>query len=369
MLFSLMLWMPSWGGMINGLLTLRGAWHKVAEDPILKFYVVGVTFYGMSTFEGPMLSIKSVNAMSHYTDWTIAHVHAGALGWVGFMTFGMAYWLMPRLYQAKLWSPKLMGWHFWTATIGILLYIIPIYVAGITQGLMWLAFDDKGMLAYPDFVETVNKLIPFYWARVFGGTLYLTGAIFCVMNLYMTWRARPAKYEEPVHQAAALSRSYAEPPIPGSRIKNVLPAAHKIDVFSQLRWHRRWEGVPLKFTIWTAIALNVGAAGILMLPGIDRRMALLDAACVMAFVGLWIEKGMGLIVPAFIPSTLHEMVEYQPSLIEWRVSAGIWAAGLMIYTLLLKVAIPVLNGQLADRVDPTPDDTSGSPTDEPSSAT
>jgi cytochrome c oxidase cbb3-type subunit I/II len=259
MLFSLMLWMPSWGGMINGLLTLRGAWHKVAEDPILKFYVVGVTFYGMSTFEGPMLSIKSVNALSHYTDWTIAHVHAGALGWVGFMTFGMAYWLMPRLYQAKLWSPKLMGWHFWTATVGILLYIIPIYVAGITQGLMWLAFDDKGMLAYPDFVETVNRLIPFYWARVFGGSLYLVGAFFCVMNLFMTWRARPATYDEPVHQAAALSRSYVEPAIPGSRIKNVLPAAHKIDIFNQLRWHRRWEGVPLVFTIWTAIALIVAS--------------------------------------------------------------------------------------------------------------
>jgi len=259
MLFSLMLWMPSWGGMINGLLTLRGAWHKVAEDPILKFFVVGVTFYGMSTFEGPMLSIKSVNALSHYTDWTIAHVHAGALGWVGFMTFGMTYWLLPRLYQAPLWSPKLMSLHFWTSTIGILLYIIPIYVAGITQGLMWLQFDDKGMLAHPDFVATVMKLMPFYWVRAFGGSLYLAGGVLCLINLVMTWHARPKTYETPVHQAPALSRAYQEPAIPPSRLKNVMDFAHKLDIFSQLRWHRKWEGLPITFTVWTAIALIVAS--------------------------------------------------------------------------------------------------------------
>ncbi|MCL4133225.1 UNVERIFIED_CONTAM: hypothetical protein GTU68_002477 [Idotea baltica] len=134
MVFSLMLWMPSWGGMINGLLTLRGAWHRVAADPVLKFFVVGITFYGMSTFEGPMLSIKRVNALSHYTDWTIAHVHAGALGWNGFMIFGMIYWLLPRIFQTKLWSTKLATWHFWLGTMGILAYIVPIYVAGLTQG-------------------------------------------------------------------------------------------------------------------------------------------------------------------------------------------------------------------------------------------
>src|SRR5262245_4848787 len=153
MLFSLMLWMPSWGGMINGLLTLRGAWQKVAADPVLKFFVVGITFYGMATFEGPMLSIKSVNALSHYTDWTIAHVHGGALGWNGFMTFGMLYWLAPRLFQAPLWSRKLSEWHFWIGTIGILLYVLAIYTAGLTQGLMWRAFDETGRLQY-DFVET-----------------------------------------------------------------------------------------------------------------------------------------------------------------------------------------------------------------------
>ena len=137
MLFSVMLWMPSWGGMINGLLTLRGVWHKVTADPVLKFFVVGITFYGMATFEGPLLSIKSVNALSHYTDWTIGHVHSGALGWNGFMTFGMVYWLLPRLFQTKLWSQKLANTHFWLATVGILLYVIAMYVAGLTQGLMW----------------------------------------------------------------------------------------------------------------------------------------------------------------------------------------------------------------------------------------
>jgi cytochrome c oxidase cbb3-type subunit I/II len=205
MVFSLMLWMPSWGGMINGLLTLRGAWDRVRSDPILKFFVVGVTFYGMSTFEGPMLSIKTVNGLSHYTDWTIAHVHAGTLGWVGFMTFGMAYWLMPRLFQAQLFSRKLMSAHFWIGTVVIMIYIVPIYVAGITQGLMWRAFSDKGMLAYPAFVETVTELMPFYWVRVLGGGLYLIGAVLCAYNALRTWQARPKTYDEPIVQAPPLA--------------------------------------------------------------------------------------------------------------------------------------------------------------------
>src|SRR5210317_82376 len=201
MLFSLMLWMPSWGGMINGLLTLRGVWHKVTTDPVLKFFVVAVTFYGMSTFEGPLLSIKSVNALSHYTDWTIAHVHSGALGWVGFMTFGMLYWLIPRVFQTRLYSQKLANMHFWIATIGILLYIVPIYVAGLTQGLMWLAIDESGNLAYGDFVETVRVLMPMYWLRVLGGVLYLAGGVMCGYNCLKTMAARPAKYAETVHEA------------------------------------------------------------------------------------------------------------------------------------------------------------------------
>jgi cytochrome c oxidase cbb3-type subunit I/II len=261
MLFSLMLWMPSWGGMINGLLTLRGAWNKVAVDPVLKFFVVAITFYGMSTFEGPMLSVKSVNALSHYTDWTIAHVHAGALGWNGFMTFGMLYWLAPRLFQTdRLWSVKLAQSHFWIGTVGILLYIIPIYAAGVTQGLMWRAFDESGALKYPDFVETVMKLMPMYWIRVVGGTLFLVGMIMCAVNVVMTWTLRPARYTEQVHSAPALSSVYRDPPQPQSRLGANTELGHKGDVFLQAWWHRRWERLPIRFTVWVVIAVAVASA-------------------------------------------------------------------------------------------------------------
>jgi cytochrome c oxidase cbb3-type subunit I/II len=264
MLFSVMLWMPSWGGMVNGLLTLRGAWHKVAEDPVLKFFVVAVTFYGMSTFEGPMLSIKSVNALSHYTDWTISHVHGGALGWNGFMTFGMLYWLAPRIYQTKgLYSRKLAELHFWIATVGILLYIVSIYAAGITQGLMWRAFDETGRLLYPDFVETTLRLIPMYWVRVLGGVLYITGAILGCYNFFMTWKSRPAQYEVKVHEAPALRKeppATEEPSSPLARSDSHFPRfALSIDRFVQAAWHRRWEGLPLVFTVWVAIAVIVAS--------------------------------------------------------------------------------------------------------------
>ena len=262
MLFSLMLWMPSWGGMINGLLTLRGAWHKVTTDPVLKFFVVGITFYGMSTFEGPMLAIKNVNALSHYTDWTIGHVHSGALGWNGFMTFGMMYWLMPRLYQAKLWSTKLANTHFWLATIGILLYIIAMYVAGLTQGLMWRGIDDMGRLSYPDFIETVVAIIPMYWVRVIGGTCYMAGVVLAALNLFKTWTARPSVYEEPIHEAPSLSKSYIDPPAPESRLGKdapVLGLAHILDVWQQGHWHRRWERLPIRFTVWTTIAVVIAS--------------------------------------------------------------------------------------------------------------
>jgi cytochrome c oxidase cbb3-type subunit I/II len=261
MVFSLMLWMPSWGGMINGLLTLRGAWHKVAEDPVLKFFVVGITFYGMSTFEGPLLSVKSVNALSHYTDWTIAHVHSGALGWNGFMTFGMLYWLLPRIFQTKLWSTKLATWHFWLGTLGILLYIIPIYVAGLTQGLMWRAFNDQGVLANPDFVETVNAIIPMWWTRIGGGVLYISGICLMAVNYFMTWKSRPGSYDVPVIQAAPLSRDYVDPPKPVSRLENypVTETAKKLDVWEQGHWHRVWERLPIRFTVWVTIAVVVAS--------------------------------------------------------------------------------------------------------------
>jgi cytochrome c oxidase cbb3-type subunit I/II len=263
MLFSVMLWMPSWGGMLNGLLTLRGAWDRVATDPVLKFFVVAVTFYGMSTFEGPLLSVKSVNLLSHYTDWTIAHVHSGALGWVGFLTFGMVYWLLPRLFQTELWSRKLAEAHFWIGTIGILLYIVAIYAAGLTQGLMWLAFDDEGYLKYADFVETTLQLIPMYWVRVIGGLAYLTGALLLAVNFFMTWRRRPASYEVPVHEAPALAKDFVDRPEPttpleksGAHVANV---AYKLDRLFSTNWHRRWERLPLKFTIAVVITVVVAS--------------------------------------------------------------------------------------------------------------
>nr|MBK7065521.1 cytochrome-c oxidase, cbb3-type subunit I [Deltaproteobacteria bacterium] len=192
MVFSVMLWAPSWGGMLNGLLTLRGAWNKVRTDPVIKFFVAGVTFYGMATFEGPLLSIKSVNALAHYTDWIIGHVHAGALGWNGFMAAGMFYWMVPRLWGTKLHSKGAADFHFWIGTIGILLYVISMWAAGISQGLMWRAVDANGALQYPSFVETLIAIRPMYWTRLVGGTLYLLG--FCLMawNLWMTARSGKA---------------------------------------------------------------------------------------------------------------------------------------------------------------------------------
>jgi cytochrome c oxidase cbb3-type subunit I/II len=189
MVFSLMLWAPSWGGMLNGLLTLRGVWDKLRSDPVLKFFAAGVTFYGMSTFEGPLLSIKSVNALAHYTDWIIGHVHAGALGWNGLMAAGMFYWLVPRLYGTRLHSSRAADVHFWIATIGILLYMVSMYVSGLTQGLMWRAFEAAGGLKYGDFVETLNAIRPMYLVRLLGGTLYFGGFALMAWNLVRTARA------------------------------------------------------------------------------------------------------------------------------------------------------------------------------------
>jgi cbb3-type cytochrome c oxidase subunit I len=209
MTFSIMLWMPSWGGMINGLFTLRGAWHKLRDDPVLKMFVIGVTFYGMSTFEGPMLSVKSVNSLSHYTDWTIGHVHSGALGWNGFMTFGMIYWLLPRLWRTKLWSKGLATAHFWVGTIGILLYVLSMYNSGITQGLMWRAFDETGRLMYPEFIETVVQVIPMYWVRFLGGALYLSGVVMLMVNMYMTIRSAPKELPDPAFAVPTIAPDHA----------------------------------------------------------------------------------------------------------------------------------------------------------------
>ena len=186
MVFSVMLWMPSWGGMINGLMTLSGAWDKLRTDPALRFSVTAVGFYGMSTFEGPVMSIRDVNALAHYTDWVVGHVHSGTLGWVAFICFGAIYYLVPVLWKRSgMYSPKLISWHYWIATLGIVFYITSMWVAGIMQGLMWRAYDQLGFLQY-SFVESVNAVHPYYVIRMLGGVLFLSGALIMVYNLIMT---------------------------------------------------------------------------------------------------------------------------------------------------------------------------------------
>ncbi len=204
MVFSLVLLAPSWGGMINGIMTLSGAWHKLRTDPILKFLIVSVSFYGMSTFEGPMMSIKTVNALSHFTDWTIGHVHSGALGWVGMVSMGALYYLIPRLYGQKIYSVRLIDLHFWMATIGIVLYITAMWISGIMQGLMWRAVNEDGTLIY-SFIETVEAMHPYYLVRFLGGLIYLAGMLVMAYNVYMTvrsGRAEDAPVLAPAHSSS-----------------------------------------------------------------------------------------------------------------------------------------------------------------------
>jgi cytochrome c oxidase cbb3-type subunit I/II len=252
MVFSVMLWMPSWGGMINGLLTLRGAWGKLRDEPVLKFFVVGITFYGMSTFEGPMLSIKAVNSLGHYTDWIIAHVHSGALGWNGFMTFGMIYWLVPRLWKVDDYSKKLANWHFWLGTIGMLLYVLAMYWAGVTQGLMWRAFDETGKLMYPDFMETVIEIVPMYWVRVVGGSLYILGVLIGGYNLIRAARAG-ARPDTVVDVPTPTWRKKKE------AAKTYDEALSRLDGDFKEGWHRALEGWPMIFTVLTTIAILIGS--------------------------------------------------------------------------------------------------------------
>ncbi len=235
--FSIMLIAPSWGGMLNGLLTLRGAWDRVRQDPVLKFMVVAVTAYGMATFEGPMLSIKSVNAISHFTDWTIAHVHVGALGWNGFLTFGVLYWLWPRMYRTELYSVKLANIHFWIGTLGILFYAVPMYWAGWTQSLMWKEFTPEGTLAWGNFLDTVTQIIPLYAMRAFGGTLFFTGTIIGVYNLWKT-----------ASQGNFLANEAAEAP---ARVPHLAAAAGD-------HWHKWIEQRPIQMLIVSAVLISIG---------------------------------------------------------------------------------------------------------------
>jgi cytochrome c oxidase cbb3-type subunit I/II len=237
--FSIMLLAPSWGGMINGLLTLRGAWDKVREDVVLKFLVVAITAYGMATFEGPMLSLKNVNAIGHFTDWIIAHVHVGALGWNGFLTFGILYWIIPRMFRTELYSKKLANWHFWIGTLGILFYAIPMYWAGFMQSLMWKEFTEEGLLKYPNFLETVIQIMPMYAARSLGGTLYLAGVIIMTYNIVRTVRA-----------GSFLANEEAE----------AAPLAKRYVLHEKEHWHRWVERRPVQLMILSLVVILIGGA-------------------------------------------------------------------------------------------------------------
>lgn len=234
--FSIMLIAPSWGGMINGLLTLRGAWDKVREDPILKFMVVAVTAYGMATLEGPTLALKNVNAIAHYTDWIISHVHIGALGWNGFLTFGILYWLVPRLWRTNLYSKKLANFHFWIGTIGIVFYAVALYTGGITQSLMWKQFTPEGVLQYPNFLETVMQIKPMYVIRAIGGTFYLTGVVVMIFNLVKTAKQGSFLAEEETQSPAMVD----------------FPAGIKVTR------HRILEKKPVRFALVATVLVLIG---------------------------------------------------------------------------------------------------------------
>jgi len=291
MIFSLMLWAPSWGGMINGLLTLRGSWDKLREDPVLKFFAAGVTFYGMATFEGPLLAIRSVNGLAHYTDWIIGHVHAGTLGWNGFMAAGMFYWLVPKLYGRKLFSKAAANYHFWIGTVGILLYVVSMWVAGITQGLMWRAEQPGGGLEYPNFIETLVALKPMYWTRLAGGSLYVIGLCMMTWNLVMTARRGtvtettvevPA--EEPAKEGSWKDVVFGKPALVSVAVVTLMLVAGFLDAIpatvvivlavavaiggyfltakgrsdDKPTWHHLLEGRAGAFTVFTVIAILVG---------------------------------------------------------------------------------------------------------------
>ena len=236
--FSIMLIAPSWGGMINGLLTLRGAWDKVRTDPVLKFMVVAITGYGMATFEGPMLSLKNVNAIAHFSDWIIAHVHVGALAWNGFLTFGMLYWLIPKIFKTKLFSTGLANFHFWIGTLGIVMYALPMYVAGFVQASMWKQFNPDGTLTYETFMSTVNEIMPMYWMRAIGGSLFIIGAFVMLYNVIKT-----------VRNGAKVTDELAE-----------APSLLKVSKYRQKGegYHTWLERKPVKLTIFATIAILIG---------------------------------------------------------------------------------------------------------------
>jgi cytochrome c oxidase cbb3-type subunit I/II len=348
MVFSLMLWAPSWGGMLNGLLTLRGAWHLLRTDPVLKFFAAGVTFYGMSTFEGPLLSIKSVNALAHYTDWIIAHVHAGALGWNGFMAAGLFYWLAPKLFGRPLWSKTLADWHFWLGTFGILLYVVAMWTSGVTQGLMARAETGDGGLVYPDWVEIVSAVLPMYAMRSIGGGIYLLGWVLMLLNLWKT--VRGARLVEAGTEVAP------QPPAAGPRTKDLvlstpvlvstagiaiaivfgvadvslaviaLIALFAICVWGAFllargtAWHELLEGRPLAFSVLVLVAILVGGV-VELVPGlvIQQRAPLAASYTPLELEGrdVYVREGCYVCHSQMIRPFRAELMRYgEPSRIE-----------------------------------------------------
>ncbi|MBY0415210.1 MAG: cytochrome-c oxidase, cbb3-type subunit I [Bdellovibrionales bacterium] len=294
MVFSISLWAPSWGGMINGLLTLRGVWDKVRTDPVLKFMALALTFYGMATFEGPLLSIKSVNSIAHFTDWIPGHVHAGTIGWNYLLIAGILYYMVPRLWSTKIYSIKLANIQFWTATIGLVLYVVSMWIAGITQSLMWRAVDASGKLVYPNFIETVVKIVPMYWVRAIGGSLVFISFIIMVYNLYKTAKSGYVE-TEPVLEAYALHESTIE--------KDATP-------------HRKLEGWPMIFAVLSFIAILVGSA-IEIVPAVMSKQFIVKMDVVKPYTPLellgrdiYIREGCYLCHSQTVRPLTHEVLRY-----------------------------------------------------------
>lgn len=294
MAFSIALWMPSWGGMINGLLTLRGVWDKVRTDPVLKFMALALTFYGMATFEGPLLSIKSVSAIAHFTDWIPGHVHAGTIGWNYLLISSILFYMVPRLWNSKIYSIRLANIQIWTATIGLVLYIVSMWIAGISQSLMWRAIDASGKLVYPNFIETVVKIVPMYWVRAIGGTLVLTSLIIMVYNLYKTAKAGHIE-KEPILEAYALDDSSLE---------------------SGASVHRKLEGWPMIFAVLSLVAILVGTA-IEILPAVlsktfITKMDIVKPYTPLELIGrdIYVREGCYLCHSQTIRPMAHEVLRY-----------------------------------------------------------
>lgn len=292
--FSVMLWAPSWGGFINGLLTIKSAWNELRSEPIVKFFVGALTFYAMSTFEGPLLSIKAISGLAHYTDWIIGHVHSGALGWNGLLAFAMTYYLVPKLWRTELYSKKLATQHFWIALIGILLYYLSMVSAGITQGLMWRALTDDGRLMYPDFIETVIRLLPLYWVRAAGGLLFFVGFLMMVYNLVKSIQMAPSDQRD---EAAVVTKTGFEEKSEG---------------------HRSIEGMGLVFSVLAFLAIVVGSV-IEILPTLSIRSFMRAEKAVEPYTplelagrDLYIREGCYLCHSQQIRPLVHEALRYGP---------------------------------------------------------